>query len=67
MELGRSPQQQLMWLRMRKAAELLMEGNRKIQSIANAVGYQNPFVFSSTFKRMMGWAPSEYARRTGSA
>lgn len=66
MELGRSPQQQLMWLRMRKAAELLMEGNRKIQFIANAVGYQNPFVFSSTFKRMMGWSPSDYAKRTDS-
>jgi AraC-like DNA-binding protein len=62
MELGRSPQQQLMWLRMRRAAELLAEEDRKINSIANAVGYQNPFVFSSTFKRMMGWSPSEYAK-----
>lgn len=62
MELGRSPQQQLMWLRMRRAAEMLAEGNRKVNSISSAVGYQNPFVFSSTFKRMMGWSPSEYAK-----
>jgi transcriptional regulator GlxA family with amidase domain len=62
-ELGRSPQQQLMWLRIRKAAEMLAAGEKKIQSIALAVGYHNPFVFSSTFKRMIGWSPSEYSRR----
>lgn len=62
MELGRSPQQQLMWLRMHRAAELLSDGDKKINSIAAAVGYQNPFVFSSTFKRMMGWSPSEYSK-----
>lgn len=62
-ELGRSPQQQLMWLRMRRAAEMLGERNRKISSVAMAVGYRNPFVFSSTFKRILGWSPSEYAGR----
>ncbi len=59
-ELGRSPQQQLMWLRMRRATEMLLAGDRRIQDIAAAVGYQNPFVFSTTFKRMMGWSPSDY-------
>jgi AraC-like DNA-binding protein len=59
-DLGRSPQQHLMWLRMRRAAELLANQRMKIQSIAEAVGYQNPFVFSSTFKRIMGWAPSHF-------
>ncbi len=63
-ELGRSPQQQLMWLRMRRATELLLAGNRKIQTVAAAVGYQNPFVFSTTFKRMMGWSPSQYPNAT---
>ena len=59
-ELGRSPQQQLMWLRMRRASELLATGTMKIHAVAAAVGYQNPFVFSSTFKRILGWSPSEY-------
>lgn len=62
-ELGRSPKQHLMWLRMRKAAELLLETNKKISSIAILVGYENPFVFSSTFKRMMGWTPSDYTQQ----
>ena len=62
-ELGRSPRQQLIWLRMRRAAELLVEQRRKIEAIANEVGYKNPFVFSTTFKRVMGWSPSDYPGR----
>ena len=62
-ELGRTPRQQLIWLRMRRAAQLLSEREAKIETIANQVGYQNPFVFSSTFKRVMGWSPSEYPSR----
>lgn len=62
-ELGRSPRQQLIWLRMRYAAELLAQSGSKIETIATQVGYQNPFVFSSTFKRVMGWSPSEYPGR----
>ena len=62
-ELGRSPRQQLIWLRMRRAAELLVQGGTKIESIANQVGYENPFVFSTTFKRVMGWPPSQYPGR----
>lgn len=64
-DLGRSPRQQLIWLRMRHAARLLLEGDQKIQAIARQVGYQNPFVFSATFKRVMGWSPSQYGRREG--
>ena len=62
-ELGRSPRQQLIWLRMRRAAELLRTRGSKIETIASQVGYQNPFVFSTTFKRIMGWSPSEYPGR----
>lgn len=62
-ELGRSPRQQLIWLRMRRAAELLLT-QAKIDTIARDVGYQNPFVFSTTFKRVMGWSPSTFPGRT---
>jgi transcriptional regulator GlxA family with amidase domain len=40
---------------MRKAAELLSTTQLKVESVANAVGYQNPFVFSNTFKEWVGW------------
>ena len=62
-ELGRNPRRQLIWLRMRLAAELLTSSAAKIETVAARVGYQNPFVFSTTFKRVMGWSPSEYPGR----
>lgn len=61
-DLGRTPRQHLMWLRMRHAAAMLLHTDRKISSIASSVGYRNPFVFASTFKRVMGWTPSDYQR-----
>ena len=62
-ELGRTPRQQLIWLRVRRAAELLAGDARKIASVAAEVGYENPFVFSTVFKRCMGWPPSEHSSR----
>ena len=62
-QLGRNPRRQLIWLRMRQAAELLTTGDAKVETIAARVGYQNPFVFSTTFKRVMGWSPSTYPGR----
>jgi YesN/AraC family two-component response regulator len=53
------------WLRMRKAAELLSTTNLKIETISHEVGYQNPFVFSNTFKKWIGWRPSEHRSKMG--
>lgn len=64
-QLGRSPMQQVTYLRMRHAARLLETTTEKIETIAAAVGYVNPFGFSNTFKKWIGWRPSEY--RTGRA
>ncbi len=61
--LGRSPMHHVIWLRMRKAAELLATTPLKVETIANAVGYQNAFVFSNTFKKWIGWRPSEHRGR----
>lgn len=63
-QLGRSPMHQVIFLRMRRAAELLSTTNDKVETIANAVGYQNPFVFSNTFKKWTGWRPSEFPGRS---
>jgi AraC-like DNA-binding protein len=63
-ELGRSPMHQVIYLRMQYAAKLLATTNDKIETIATAVGYENPFVFSTTFKKWVGWRPSDYRTRT---
>jgi YesN/AraC family two-component response regulator len=54
------------YLRMKHAASLLESTRDKIEAIAETVGYENPFVFSTTFKKWIGWRPSEYRRRGGS-
>lgn len=61
--LGRSPMQQVSFLRMRRAAELLTTTELTIESIAQEVGYENPFVFSNAFTKRIGWRPSEYRRK----
>jgi len=58
--LGRSPIQQLKDLRIQQAAHLLATTDAKIEAISSAVGYQNPFTFSNTFKRMTGLRPSKF-------
>ncbi len=58
--LGRSPIQQLKDLRIQQAAHLLASTDAKIEAISSAVGYQNPFAFSNTFKRMTGLRPSRF-------
>jgi transcriptional regulator GlxA family with amidase domain len=63
--LGRTPMHHVTWLRMRKAAELLSTTNLKVETISNEVGYINPFVFSNTFKKWIGWRPSEHRSRMG--
>lgn len=58
--LGRSPMQQLTYLRIQHAAHRLATSQATIESIAHQVGYQNPFAFSNTFKRMTGFRPSRF-------
>jgi AraC-like DNA-binding protein len=62
-KLGRSPMQQVTYLRMRRAAELLAASDHTIEFVAREVGYQSPFVFSNTFTKWMGWRPSDYRRK----
>jgi transcriptional regulator GlxA family with amidase domain len=63
--LGRTPMHHVTWLRMRKAAELLSTTNLKVETVSHEVGYQNPFVFSNTFKKWIGWRPSEHRGMSG--
>jgi AraC-like DNA-binding protein len=62
-ELGRSPIHHVIFLRMRRASELLSTTNNKVEAVARAVGYNNPFVFSNAFQKWVGWRPSEYRRK----
>ena len=61
--VGRSPIQQLTVLRIQHAAHLLATTEVKIEAVAHSVGYQNPFAFSNTFKRITGIRPSHFRAR----
>ena len=54
------PHAALTFLRIQRAKYLLSSTDDKIDSIARAVGYENPFTFSTLFKRWIGWSPSRY-------
>ncbi|MBK1883870.1 helix-turn-helix transcriptional regulator [Luteolibacter pohnpeiensis] len=58
-ELGRTPMQQVTFLRMQHARHVLSTTDEKIESISRQVGYLNPFTFSNTFQKWIGWRPSE--------
>lgn len=60
--LGHSPMEYLTHLRMKRATILLMRTNQKIAVIAEDVGYENPFAFSTAFKRVIGVSPHEFSR-----
>jgi AraC-like DNA-binding protein len=52
--LGRSPMQHVIWLRMRKAAELLATTDAKIESVAKAVGYVNRLAAQRASSEVVG-------------
>lgn len=63
---GRSPMQQVRWLRMHRAASMLVTTDYKIEAIAYDVGYKNPIVFSTAFKKHFQLQPSKYRSQQAS-
>lgn len=58
-----SPNELIQVARLKKAAELLADGDLKIYEIANLVGYSSQTYFGHTFFKQFGMTPSEYAQR----
>ena len=48
--------------RMKKAKELLLNPDTKIISVANDVGYSDPYYFSHCFKKYYGQSPDEFKK-----
>lgn len=62
LETGVSPMRYVTRLRMRHAESLLVSGRYSIAQVAVQVGYENPFAFTTAFKRVTGMPPSRYRR-----
>lgn len=57
---GYTPNEYIRVIRLRKAAELLKEGEKNVSEVAYAVGFDNPCYFSKCFKEQFGMPPSQY-------
>jgi len=64
-KFGISPKQFIQMHRVEKAKELLRDEKLSVSSIAEAVGYSSVYHFSRSFKKITGYAPSEYAALYG--
>lgn len=60
--VGEPPLHYLARWRVSRAAELLRDGDEKIESVANLVGYESLPAFSRAFKRWQGESPATFRR-----
>ena len=58
-----TPNELINLTRLKKAAELLAEGDFKINEVATMVGYSLPTNFSRDFQRQFGVSPSNYLNK----
>lgn len=66
-EIGQSPSDYLIQLRISKARELLVQTELSLQEVANEVGYQDGYHFSRMFKKVAGLSPMRYRKQYHSA
>jgi AraC-like DNA-binding protein len=60
---GRAPAEQVQWIRMQQAEYWLSTTRLPLKTVAEQLGYRNPFHFSTAFKRWSGVAPAHYRAR----
>ncbi|MGB1029624.1 MAG: helix-turn-helix transcriptional regulator [Pseudoalteromonas marina] len=61
-QFGKSPMQQLIYLRIKRAKNLLLNTRWPVAHIAAYVGYPNIFNFSKRFKKSVGVSPTEFRK-----
>jgi len=61
--LGLPQEKYLTWLRLRRAAELLVTTDAGLAAIAAEVGYSSEFSLSRAFRRWYGVAPGTYRKQ----
>lgn len=59
---GDTPAHYLTKLRIQRAMDLLRRADDNLERVAEAVGYNDSFVFSKAFKRIQGMSPKEFRR-----
>jgi AraC family transcriptional regulator len=62
-ELGLTPHQHLIRVRIRRAIQRLVDTERRVTDIALEVGFEDLSNFVRTFHRQVGWAPAAFRRK----
>jgi LacI family transcriptional regulator len=60
--LGRSPQQEIRAIQLKRVKQLLADTNLKLVDIAERAGFKHPEYLNVVFKREAGQTPGEYRR-----
>lgn len=60
-----TPNELIKITRLKKAAELIAQGEMKIYEIAEAVGFKSQPYFSQSFSKQFNMSPSQYAKENG--
>lgn len=62
-QVGTTPSDYLIMIRMRSAKQLLLEGEMQINEIAAKCGYTNAYYFTNAFHKRFGMSPSEFRKK----
>lgn len=62
--VGRSPQEEIRQVQLKRARQLLAESELSLAQIAPLAGYRHPEYMSVVFKRLTGETPGQFRRRT---
>jgi len=60
---GTTPLRFFTRLRLQRACELMEDEDRNLKSIADELGFEDPFYFGRVFKKMMGMTASAYRKQ----
>ena len=61
-ELNTTPSQYLIFLRMQRAKQLLLNYSYSVAEISELCGYQNPFYFTNAFRKYTGKSPTDFRK-----
>lgn len=60
---GKTITEYILEMKADRASHLLLETNLRIDEIASKVGFLTPTGFTTSFKKVMGVAPSDYRKK----
>ena len=60
---GMAPMKYVLHARLHRAAHLLRDQNRRVSDVSSAVGFEDPFHFSRSFRKEFGISPRLFKKR----